>query len=108
MTRMWNLPPGKLCDRHLLGEHKELHQAVGSINKGKSIKKHIEMGQIEIHNIKKRHKGLVKEMIKRGFKHKSHLPKFKSFNMGYIDKDFNKNDLISRCNNCKKRFKNGF
>ncbi|MEX0920589.1 MAG: pyrimidine dimer DNA glycosylase/endonuclease V [Candidatus Pacearchaeota archaeon] len=107
MTRMWNLPPEILCNQHLLGEHKELHQAVGSMNKGKSLKGHIEMGQIEIHNIKKRHDELVTEMIKRGFVHMSPLPKFKSFNAGYIDKDFNKRDLISRCNQCKKRFENG-
>ncbi|MEX0920876.1 MAG: pyrimidine dimer DNA glycosylase/endonuclease V [Candidatus Pacearchaeota archaeon] len=108
MTRMWNLPPKKMCTQHLLGEHKELHQAVGTINAGKNLGKHIEMGQIEVHNIRKRHDEIMKEMLKRGFNHKSPLPKFKSFRAGYIDKEFNKKDLISRCKNCREMFKNEF
>jgi len=105
MTRMWNLPPKKLCRNHLLGEHKELHQAVGSINAGKSLKGHIERGQIEIHNIVKRHDALVKEMLKRGYKHESPLPKFKAFKAGKINLKFNEADLIKRCKECRKNFK---
>lgn len=104
MTRMWNLPPEKLCRHHLLGEHKELHQAVGSINKGKSLKGHIEKGQIEVHNIRKRHTALAKEILARGFKHNSPLPKFKSLEAGYIDKEFNKKDLTKRCKECRRNF----
>ena len=62
MTRMWMISPSKMCRQHLLGEHKELHQLIGSLNKGKSVKGHINKGQVEIHNIKSRHKELVKEM----------------------------------------------
>lgn len=105
MTRMWNLNPGKLCNQHLLGEHKELHQAVGSILKGRSLKGHIEKGQIEVHNIVKRHKELVEEMTKRGFKHLSPLPKFKSYKAGKINLDFNESDLIKRCKACRARIK---
>ncbi len=101
MTRMWNLPPEKMCNHHLLGEHKEMHQAVGSLNAGKSLKGHIERGQLEVHNIKKRHEELVKEMLRRGFKHKSPLPKFKSFEAGYIDTGYNRKDLRQKCQNCK-------
>lgn len=101
---MWNLPPEKMCNQHLLGEHKELHQAVGSLNKGRSLRGHIEKGQIEVHNIKKRHDALIKEMLNRGFKHKSPLPDFKNFRAGKIDKKFNKKDLMSRCEKCRQRF----
>ena len=24
--RMWMVPPGEMCDKHLLGEHDELHK----------------------------------------------------------------------------------
>ena len=106
MTRMWKLNPKLLCDKHLLGEHKELHQAVGSILKGKSLKGHIEKGQIEVHNIRKRHNELVKEMKERGFKHESPLPKFKSYKAGKINLQFNEGDLIKRCPACKTRIKN--
>lgn len=98
---MWNLNPRKLCDKHLLGEHKEMHQVVGSLNAGRSIKGHVEMGQLEVHNIRKRHDELVREMKNRGFNHKSPLDKFKKFKAGYIDKEFNRLDLSARCELCK-------
>ncbi len=101
MTRMWNLNPTKMCNRHLLGEHKEMHQAVGTLNSGKSVRGHVEMGQLEVHNIRKRHDELVKEMKRRGFKHQSPLPNFKIFKAGYIDKEFNRLDLRNRCQSCK-------
>ncbi len=104
--RMWNLPPEKMCDRHLLGEHVELHMIVGCLNKNKNIKGFLDKGFIEIHNIKKRHNELVKEMKNRGFKHNSPLQKFKSFKAGRINKSQNKKDLTKRCKNCRNLFKN--
>lgn len=98
---MWNLDPKKLCRNHLLGEHKEMHQVVGTLNARKSVKGHVEMGQLEIHNIKKRHDELVREMLCRGFNHLSPLPKFKSFKAGYIDKEYNRRDLRQRCSKCE-------
>lgn len=100
MTRMWMVNPSKLCRNHLLGEHKELHQLIGSLNKGKSIQGHIDKGQVEIHNIKARHKALVKEMIQRGYKHFSPLPKFKDFKAGKINISLNEKELARRCKDC--------
>jgi len=100
MTRMWLVNPKKLCRQHLLGEHKELHQLVGSLRKGKSVKGHIEKGQVEIHSIEKRHKELVKEMLRRGYKHQSILKKFKSFHAGKINILENERELERRCKNC--------
>jgi len=102
MTRMWMIAPRKMCRNHLLGEHKELHQAVGSILKNKSLKGHLEKGQIEIHNIVSRHKELVKEMKYRGYKHKSKLKKFKSIKAGKINIKANYNELAKRCKECRK------
>lgn len=97
---MWMVNPKKLCRNHLLGEHKEIHQLIGSLNKGKSIQGHLEKGQVEVHNIKKRHEQLVKEMISRGYKHKSPLPKFKEYNAGKINIYLNEKELARRCKNC--------
>ena len=102
MTRMWMVKPEYLCRNHLLGEHKELHQLIGSILKKKSIRGHVDGGQVEVHNIRKRHKELVKEMIKRGYKHQSLLKKFKSFRAGKINIIENYKELARRCKNCKK------
>jgi len=94
--------PRKMCRNHLLGEHKEIHQLIGSLNQGKSVKGHLEKGQVEIHKIKKRHTELVKEMEKRGYKHNSPLPKFKDFKAGKINISENEKELVRRCINCKK------
>jgi hypothetical protein len=101
MARMWMVDPEKLCRNHLLGEHKELHQLIGSINKRKSVKGHIEKGQVEIHKIKDRHEELVREMLRRGYKHNSPLPKFKDYIAGEINIFENEKELAKRCRNCK-------
>lgn len=91
----------KLCRQHLLGEHKELHQLVGSLRKGKSIRGHLDKGQVEVHSISKRHKELVKEMSARGYKHKSPLKSYKSFKAGKVDILKNEAELERRCKNCR-------
>ena len=102
---MWNVNPKKMCTRHLLGEHVELHMIVGSLNKGRNLKGHIEKGQLEIHNIKKRHEQLVKEMKSRDFKHNSPLPKFNfkipKIKTGKINVSANERELAKRCKECK-------
>lgn len=100
MTRMWCVNSKKLCRQHLLGEHKELHQLVGSLRKGKSIKGHVEKGQVEVHTIKKRHAELVKEMLRRGYKHESELKKFKEVIMGKVNRKENEKELRRRCKEC--------
>ena len=102
MTRMWMTDPRYLCRNHLLGEHKELHQAVGSILHNKSLKGHIERGQVEVHNIKNRHEALVIEMKRRGYNHQSPLKEFKDFKAGKIDIIENYKELERRCKECKK------
>lgn len=99
---MWNINSKKLCRQHLLGEHKELHQLVGSLNKKKSVLGHISKGQVEIHNIRKRHSELVKEMKRRGYSHKSPLPLFRKFTAGKINIKQNEKDLSLRCPECRR------
>lgn len=103
---MWLVNPRKLCRQHLLGEHKELHQLVGSLLKNRSVLGHIEKGQVEIHKIKSRHKELVKEMLRRGYNHNSKLKKFKTFKAGKINIAENYAELERRCKNCRKLIQN--
>lgn len=97
------LPPEKLCRNHLLGEHFELHKIVGALNKKKNIKGYIDNGLIEIHSINKRHTELIREIKKRKMKHNSPLPRFRKINLGKININKNKKDLLNRCNRCKVR-----
>ena len=92
--------PKKLCRQHLLGEHKELHQLVGSLRKGKSIQGHLDRGQVEVHSIDTRHTELVNEMIARGYKHRSPLKTYKKFKAGKVNVLENERELERRCKNC--------
>lgn len=73
--RIWDLPVQVLCDRHLLGEHKELHciWTFLTTEKGGSYKKHPETlrWKGKLWALRLRHEEQVKEMTKRGFNHKS-------------------------------------
>jgi len=72
---VWDLPVDKLCDKHLLGEHRELHciWIFITTDKGGSYKKHPEtlrwVGRLN--GLLLRHKAQVAEMEKRGWRHGS-------------------------------------
>jgi len=101
--RDWKINPEFLCDKHLLGNHVELHMAVGCLKKGISLNGYIETGLLEIHNFEKRHAEIVLEMKKRGFNHKSALPYYKKTICGKIDAKKNILELKKRCKECRKR-----
>lgn len=106
MTRMWMLPPPILCRNHLLGEHKEIHQLVGAIRKGrwKVIKGHARLGQIETRSIAARHEELVQELLRRGYNHHSPLPAYPPTDIGRVDPTANLDDLTTRCGECLRRY----
>ncbi len=103
--RMWKVNPLLMCDQHLLGEHVELHMFAGTINKGISLEGYIHNGLVETNQIRKRHRELVKEMIRRGMNHKSELPSFKIARQGRINIKENIKELSRRCNKCNERIK---
>lgn len=100
---MWNVDVKKMCKNHLLGEHLEMHMFAGCLKKGKNLHGYINNNLVEIHNIKKRHAALVKEMIKRKYSHNSPLESFKVFKEGKVDSKKNLKELKKRCVNCRKR-----
>ena len=76
--RIWDVPPNELCRNHLLGEHRELHAVWSILTKGKQgYAKHPETlrwrGKLKA--LFKRHEKLVREMLHRGYRHKSPLQK---------------------------------
>ena len=98
--RMWNVDVKKMCRKHLLGEHVEMHMFVGFIQKGKSIQGFLDNQLVEVHNIIKRHEELKKEMIRRGYKHNSPIKKIKLIEAGFVDKKLNLKELCNRCKEC--------
>jgi hypothetical protein len=103
--RMWGIPVENMCNKHLLGEHVEMHMFVGTINKNKNLNGYFKNKLVVISEIKKRHNEIVNEMIKRGMNHKSELPEFKwnSLEMGEINIEENKKELKRRCEECRKK-----
>jgi len=102
--RMWNVNPKMMCDKHLLGEHVEMHMFIGSIRKGINLQGFLDNQLVEIHNLKNRHDILAAEMQRRGFNHRSELPKMKKIVAGYVDIVGNEKELQRRCNRCKINF----
>lgn len=74
--RIWDLPPSVLCDKHLLGEHRELHGLFNILTQNKKgYSQHPEtkrwVGKTKA--LYNRHEALAAEITKRRFKHQSPL-----------------------------------
>lgn len=107
MTRLWGTNPEKMCDQHLLGEHKELHQEVGTLRNHPHglaiVKGHAKRKQVDTSLIQDRHEELVQEMENRGFKHNSPLDYEDELGLGSIDIEDNREELVGRCKYCRRR-----
>lgn len=109
MTRLWALPTKYLCDQHLLGEHKEMHQEAGTLVNhphGKAIMRgHAKLGQFQLSLCESRHDALVTEMECRGMNHDSPFDYDLSdySDEGYVDRHYNLVDLYNRCGDCAER-----
>ena len=106
--RMWNVDTRLMCDRHLLGEHVEMHMFVGCIRKRMSLDGYLNNSLVRIDKIRERHDELVREFERRGFSHKSPIGRFDySYlnSVGSIDADKNLKDLKNRCPDCKRKLR---
>lgn len=101
--RMWNINPMLLCRQHLLGEHNELHKLVGTLAKGRKINGFINNNLVALHQIKTRHKQLVREMLKRKYNHQSPLKFLMIGRCGSVDTKKNITELKRRCKRCSER-----
>lgn len=106
--RMWMIDPKLLCQKHLLGEHGEIHKHKHNFEKKHSIKGRISpVVLIEPESMKTRHDELAKEMLRRGYKHQSpyiqpdlsYLADAERF--AKVDMGYNLKDLYNRCEECK-------
>lgn len=101
--RVWDIPPSKLCNKHLLGEHRELH-AIWTIlttqKKGYSHHPETKRWAGKLKALFNRHELLVKELANRGFSH--HSPLDASLATGSIYQD----ELINSLNEQQEILKN--
>jgi len=99
---MWDVNPRRMCRKHLLGEHVEMHMFAACIRKGINLQGYLNNQLVELHNIKKRHDILAREIERRGYSHNSELVLGKKINAGYVDKKANLIELRRRCTDCMK------
>lgn len=105
--RMWMVDPKLLCRPHLLGEHKELHMVVGSLNNHRdgSIIGLIRSGFLELTSLRVRHDRIVEEMIARNWNHRTPIGVFRYpsiSDFGIVDIERSISDLLSRCEACSR------
>lgn len=107
MTRMWGVDPALLCREHLLGEHREMHQEVGTLRNHPHgdavVEGHAEKGQVDTSQLQKRHDALVREMERRGYSHDSPMDYEDAHDLGEIDVAANREELAERCEDCRSR-----
>jgi hypothetical protein len=103
--RIWDIPPEKLCRNHLLGEHRELHAIWSILTKGKTgYANHPETKRWRGHlkALYLRHEELVKELIRRGYRHQSplekHLATGKSAQAEFVDSPDVQKEILKKKN----------
>ncbi len=101
--RVWDISPIRLCYKHLLGEHREVHAVWTVLTKNKKgYSRHPETlrwkGRLKA--LYFRHNLLVKEMRRRGYNHNSPLDKKLARGakrqIYYIDKPSAQKEILTR------------
>ena len=102
------IPPEELCNKHLLGEHGELHKFLHNWVKQHKVIGRIAGNAMEPGSYKARHDVLAAEMLARGMNHQSPLeqPDFSYLPMTQqafkVDVAANRWLLHERCEKCAK------
>lgn len=65
------VPPSKMCQQHLLGEHVETHMLAGTMRKGISLQGYFDNNLVDLKVLQVRHNALAREMVRRGMNHNS-------------------------------------
>lgn len=96
--------PKILCRKHLLGEHVEHHMMEENIRNNKKIDGYIKNNLMDPSMVESRHNELGREMIVRGFTHKSGLQVKNKTESHPIDKEAALQELLKRCPECRQRY----
>jgi len=107
------IDPKCMCRKHLLGEHVECHMFLGTFKKKKNIAGYLKNNLLEIKLLKERHDELECEMRNRGYRtnskieaieFKESIEYIKEFCNQCIDSDKSRDDLLSRCSECRNLY----
>lgn len=106
--RMWMVDPRLMCNKHLLGEHGELHKFMHNWRKHHRVDGRISGNAMEPLSYQSRHEELANEMLLRGMNHCSPLaqPDFSylpEHQRNYrVDVVANEEVLFCRCEDCRR------
>lgn len=99
--RVWDLDPGLLCRRHLLGEHREIHAVWAILTQDRrGYRNHPEVRRWEgkLAALRARHEADAAEMARRGYRHASPLDATlatgKKKQTGYVDPPQRQRELL--------------
>lgn len=108
--RMWMVSPTLLCDKHLLGEHGEIHKHRHNFVKGHRIDGRVSpKAQIEPMAMGSRHDELAREMETREMNHESpyEMPDLSYLPAPHmeatVDVEESLKELAGRCPACRER-----
>jgi hypothetical protein len=105
--RMWMVDPKIMCQKHLCGEHVELHMLVGHLKRGRRVDGYVRTNCVQPKAIARRHKALAEEMERRGYKHVSPLRQprvlLTQHPEAVVDSVSSLVDLGGRCVMCRER-----
>ena len=111
--RMWMIDPKLLCNKHLLGEHGEIHKHKHNFVKGHRVSGRLSpVVQIEPSSMKVRHDQLAEEMKRRNMNHKSpyEQPSLEAYGNDVtnarVDLSKSIHDLCERCPECREKIMN--
>jgi hypothetical protein len=111
---MWMVDPKIMCQKHLCGEHLELHMFLSHIKAGKKVDGYLKNNCLEPRMIWKRHCDIESEMLKRSYNPKTPiyghdclciLDLATEQQYWEINKEKSLNDLLERCPRCRERFR---
>ncbi|MCC6502584.1 MAG: pyrimidine dimer DNA glycosylase [Deltaproteobacteria bacterium] len=113
--RVWDIDQRLLCDRHLLGEHNEIHTIWSVITnnlKGYSNHPETKRWRGSLKALYLRHEATAKEMERRGFNHKSPLDKRRAIGKAIQDElidpiEVQKMLLSEKDKECAERIRKG-
>jgi hypothetical protein len=112
VTRQWlGVRPSELCNQHLLGEHAEHHQLLGTARNhdhgAAIVRGHVRAGDVNLSLVQDRHDALADELEARGRDHDSPLSVGDLSDMDVshasVDRQGNRADLRQRCADCRRR-----
>ena len=111
--RMWLCDPEIMCQKHLCGEHLEMHMFLGALKQGKKIDGYLRNNCFQPRMLYQRHDDLANEMSNRGYNHKSDIKVRECLcvldltneqQYWEINKESALKDLLGRCPKCKERY----